>query len=63
MVNQHINYFLGNNHIDRLNKLDTSGFAPIHYAAKFNRFDIMKRLVGAGESVDDEDDEDDLRSG
>ena len=29
---------------------DSRGFAPIHYAAKFNRHEIMKRLVehGAG---------------
>lgn len=63
MVDAHINYFLGNNHIDRLNKRDTNGYAPIHYAAKFNRYDIMKKLIGAGESVEDDDDEDNTRSG
>lgn len=63
VVDAHINYFLGNSHIDRLNKRDTKGYAPIHYAAKFNRFDIMKKLIGAGESVEEDDDEDHTRSG
>ena len=62
VVDSHINYFLGKGQVDRLNKRDTNGYAPIHYAAKFNRYDTMKKLIGAGESVV-EDDEDDTRSG
>jgi len=31
-----------------LNALDSFGYAPLHYAAKFNRFKILKKLVEAG---------------
>lgn len=62
VVDAHIQYFLGKGQIDRLNKRDTNGYAPIHYAAKFNRYDIMKKLIGAGESSI-EGDEDDTGSG
>lgn len=30
-----------------LNSIDSDGYAPIHYAAKFNRFKIMTLLVSA----------------
>lgn len=63
VVDAHINYFIGNSQIDQLNKRDTNGYAPIHYVAKFNRYDIMKKLIGAGESIQDDDDDDDTRSG
>ena len=63
VVDAHINYFLRTNQVDKINKLDTNGFAPIHYATKFNRFDIMKKLVGRGEAIEDENDEDDSRIG
>ena len=62
VVDAHIQYFLGRGQIEQLNKRDTNGYAPIHYAAKFNRYDIMKKLIGAGESSI-EGDEDDTRSG
>ena len=51
------------NEIGKLNELDKNGFAPIHYAAKFNRYDIMTKLVGRGENVEEDNDEDDTRSG
>ena len=62
VVDAHINHFR-RNEVDKLNKWDAEGFAPIHYAAKFNRYDIMKKLVGAGEDICDEEDENDTRSG
>ena len=31
----------------KLNELDKDGFAAIHYAARFNRHDIMKQLLSA----------------
>ena len=34
-----------------LNKMDESGYTPLHYAAKFNRFNILRCLIislGAG---------------
>ena len=62
-VGAHITYFFRRNEVNKLNKLDMNGYAPIHYAAKFNRFDIMTKLVGRGEDIVDDDDEDDSRSG
>ena len=38
--------------VKHINELDDSGMAPLHYAARFNQFDIVKLLVekaGAGE--------------
>ena len=62
-MDAHINFFVGKREFDKLNKWDSNGYAPIHYAAKFNRYDIMKKLVGAGEDVVDADDEYNSRSG
>ena len=62
-VDAHIQYFKKRNETDRLNKVDREGFAPIHYAAKFNRYDIILKLVGAGPDIYDEEDEDDSKIG
>ena len=62
-VDAHITHFFRRNEVHKINKLDANGFAPIHYAAKFNRYDIMKKLVAGGEDVIDASDEDDTRSG
>ena len=32
----------------QLNERDSFGYAPLHYAAKFNRYDILVMLVEAG---------------
>ena len=45
MVEEHIEYFREKGQIDKLNVLDENGLAPIHYAAKFNNFEIMKTLI------------------
>ena len=36
-----------------LNKKDGFGYAPLHYAAKFNRFKVLKNIIlaGAGMSI------------
>ena len=34
------------------NRLDANGFAPVHYAAKFNHFEIMKMLIEAEDAED-----------
>lgn len=34
--------------IPELNKKDSFGYAPIHYATKFNRFKVLVKLVEAG---------------
>lgn len=31
-----------------LNEKDSYGYTPLHYAAKFNRYSILKKLVEAG---------------
>lgn len=31
-----------------LNTMDADGYTALHYAAKFNRFNILRRLVNAG---------------
>ena len=36
-----------------LSKKDSFGYAPVHYAAKFNRFKILVKLVEAGASTCD----------
>lgn len=63
VVEAHISHFFRRSEVYKVNKLDLNGFAPIHYAAKFNRYDIMKKLVAGGEDVLDASDEDDMRSG
>lgn len=63
VVDAHINHFLHRNEVGKLNNWDMNGFAPIHYAAKFNRYGIMKKLVGAGEDIYEDDDENNSRSG
>ena len=62
-VDAHIKYYFRKGEVEKLNKHDKNGYAPIHYAAKFNRYDIMKKLVTTGEDIVEEGDEDDLRSG
>ena len=62
-VDAHIQYFFRKSEVDRINKLDSEGFAPIHYAAKFNRYDIMRKLVDGGPNLFDEEDEDDSKIG
>ena len=32
----------------QLNSKDKYGYAPLHYAAKFNRFKILVKLIEAG---------------
>jgi ankyrin repeat protein len=32
----------------QLNERDNFGYAPLHYAAKFNRYNILVMLVEAG---------------
>ena len=32
----------------KLNERDEHGMAPAHYAAKFNRFEILKQLHNSG---------------
>lgn len=34
--------------LSKLNKRDDFGYAPIHYAAKFNHYNILVKLVDAG---------------
>ena len=46
VMNAYINYHR-NRDIRELNVEDKNGFAPIHYAAKLNRFAIMKKLIEA----------------
>jgi len=38
---------------EELNKMDEAGYAPLHYAAKFNHIKILRRLImkGAGKGV------------
>ena len=38
-----------------LNEFDSNGFAPVHYAAKFNHFEIMKNLIEAGKFKEGQD--------
>ncbi len=55
VVNEYIDYFRKKD-IRELNIEDPNGFAPIHYAAKFNLFEIMKILIDT-EKLELEDEE------
>ena len=45
IVEYWIREFCGQKH--KFNERDSVGYAPLHYATKFNRYSIMKKL-GAG---------------
>ena len=32
---------------DSINEIDKDGFAPIHYAARFNRLEVLEQLLAA----------------
>ena len=38
---------LGNTRRNTVNELDKDGFAPIHYAARFNRLEVLEQLLAA----------------
>ena len=56
MVKEYIDDFRNKNIWEQndgdLNRLDANGFAPVHYAAKFNHFEIMKMLIEAEDAED-----------
>ena len=56
MVKEYIDDFRNKNIWEQndgdFNRLDANGFAPVHYAAKFNHFEIMKMLIEAEDVKD-----------
>jgi ankyrin repeat protein len=42
---------LGNTRRNTVNELDKDGFAPIHYAARFNRLEVLEQLLAARADV------------
>ena len=50
-MRQHLATLSEDNKHKALNKKDAEGYTALHYAAKFNRFKILKHLIdsGAGE--------------
>ena len=48
-MKQHL-YLLYENKEKVLNAKDADGYTAVHYAAKFNRFNILKLLAEAGAS-------------
>ncbi len=48
-MNEWINYCKSNRaRASYIDQLDRFGYTPLHYAAKFNRFDILATLIEAG---------------
>ena len=50
VVTAWIEYFSqeGETDVSKLNERDGRGMAPVHYAAKFNRLRILKKLYNSG---------------
>ena len=47
IVQQWISLLTGKD-VSKLNKKDSFGYTPLHYAAKFNRYNVLVKLVEAG---------------
>ena len=47
-MDEWIEYYSSKNTLHLMDEYDKFGYTPLHYASKFNRYDILVALVDAG---------------